>query len=235
MASLDQLVARVRFFIDEPVPANFSNSDIIYAINQAQQEVAKEIVHEYEDYFEKIADLNPNLDGSGNPIPFTGGTVPGTDLYTLPSDFLKFKRIERSDTGELIPAYDLNEKAAKVTVTSSYNGYTPIGYYVTGNSVGFTPVPTSIIPIRMYYVYRPVDLSDINLGTTDISVLPAEHHDIMAVRAAIDMFMKDESDTKALEDRYNQMLDALRRTLRQRQVQDPKRVRRVDDALGILW
>lgn len=222
MATLANLISRVRFFIDEPSQQNFTDSDISIALNFAQQDVAKEIVHTYEDYFEKQADLNP----AG------GGTVAGTELYALPSDFLKFKRIERTDTGLVLPAIDLNEKyAAPLAPLTGSAVFGPLSFYVTGNSLGLTPVPQSVIPIRLFYVYR---LTDMDLITNPISDIPAEHHDMMSVRASIDMFIKDESDTSALEQRWNFLLDQMHRTLRQRQVQQPKSVRRVSTGGGVL-
>lgn len=218
MATLSQLIGRVRFFIDEPTPQNYTDADITYALNVAQQDVAKEIVHTYEDYFEKQSVLNPG----GNPP----GTIPGVELYALPADFLKFKRIERGDTGETVPALDLNEKIINGTLLNILPiANLGLSFYVSGNNVGFTPTPTSVIPITMTYVYRLADM----VNSSDVSDIPAEHHDMMAVRAALDAFIKDEGITQPLENRWNFLLDQLHRTLRQRQVQEPKRVRQVED------
>lgn len=223
--TLTQLISRVRFLIDEPTPQNFTDSDITLALNVAQQDVSKEIVHIYEDYFEKQADLNP----AG------GGTIAGTEFYTLPSDFLKFKRIERTDTGEPLTPIDQNEKQwnnfGLVTVVTSTM---PLSYYVTGNSLGLNPVPQTVIPIRMTYNYRLPDMDTSNPGTSDVSQIPAEHHDMMAVRAAIDVFLKDQEDTGPLELRWDFLLDQMHRTLRQRQTQTPKHVRRVTGSYGPL-
>lgn len=219
MPNLTTLVARVRFLIDEPTAQNFTDTDIIQAINFAQQDVAKEVTHIYEDYFEKQAALNP----AG------GGTIAGTEFYTLPSDFLKFKRIERTDTGEPITPIDQNEKAwNSQSLVTIIQQSAPLSYYVTGNAVGFNPIPATVIPITMTYVYRIPDLNFITAGVTDISDIPAEHHDMIAVRAAIDMFIKDQEDTTALENRWAFLMDQMHRTLRQRQIQAPKRVRRTD-------
>lgn len=219
--TLTDLTARVRFFIDEPTEQNFKTSDIVIALNIAQQDVAKEIVHEYEDYFEVQAQLNPT----------GGGTIPGQSNYTLPLDFLKFKRVERTDTGETIHPRDQNEES-RVTYTNMQlvASTTAPGYYVMGNTFVVTPIPQSVIPITMTYVQRLVDM----VNPTDVSAIPSEHHDMMAVRAAIDMFIKDESDTSALERRWNQLFDQLQRTLRERQLQEPKRVRRVVEH-GLLY
>lgn len=222
--TLQQLIARTRFFIDEPSQQNFLDSDIISALNRGQEEVTKEINHVYQDYFEKQADLRGDQ--------ATPGTVAGTELYALPSDFLYFKRIERTDTGELIPALnDVNEKTSYSTALMPLilSGGS-LSYYVQDTAVGFTPTPATSIPIRLTYVYRLPDM----VLTTDTSAIPSEHHDLMAIYAAIECFIKDESDTSQFQNLWDQKLGRLVRTLRQRQIQEPKHVRRVDVG-GILY
>lgn len=225
MPNLTALVARVRFLIDEPSAQNFTDADIVSALNVAQQDVAKEITHIYEDYFEKQAALNPT----------GGGTISGVEFYTLPSDFLKFKRIERTDTGEPIMPIDQNEKMWNAqSLVNIVQQNAPLSYFVSGNSVAFNPIPATVIPITLTYVYRLNDMSFVTAGVTDISDVPAEHHDMMAQRAAIDCFVKDQEDTSALQERWNFLLDQMHRTLRGRQIQAPKRVRRVEGT-SVLW
>lgn len=228
MATLATLDTRVRFLIDEPQAQNFTDGDIYTAINIAQQDVAKEITHIYEDYFEKQAALNPS--GTAG-----SGTIPGTEFYTLPSDFLKFKRVERTDTGEPITPIDQNEKMWNSSnLVNIVQQNASLSYYVTGNSIGFNPIPATVIPVTMTYVYRLPDLDFSVPGVSDVSVIPAEHHDMIAVRAAIDCFVKDQEDTTALEKRWDFLLDQMHRTLRGRQIQAPKHVRRVQSS-GILY
>ena len=218
---LSALRARTRFFIDEPTQKNWLDSDLNIAINIAQADVAKEISHIYEDYFIKTADLN----ASGTPP----GTIPGQELYSLPADFIKFKRVERSDLGEALSPIDINEKPLYGTASAPLVSMAGVGngicYYIIGNSVGFTPTPADYIPIRLYYNYRLVDL----VNDSDTSEIPQDYHDMLALRAAIDAFIKDESDTSALERRYNGLFSQLQRTLRNRQTQEPRRVRRTDN------
>jgi hypothetical protein len=221
--TLADMITATRDWIDEPTPQNFTDALITRFLNDAQQIVAAEIVHEYEDYFEIQADLNPS-----NTPP---GTVVGQELYVLPTDFLKFKRIERSDTGETLPALDLNEKVSigggLVPLTI---GGVSLSYYVTGNNVGFTPTPTAAIPIRMTYIQRLTDLA----VSTDISPIPSEHHHLLPIWAAIGCFVKDESDITNFQTLWQEGLDRIRRTLRQRQIQQPKKVRRVSSNYGVL-
>lgn len=217
---------RVRFFIDEPTAKNWSDSDLNNAINRAQEKVAQEITHIYEDYFIKIADLNPG----GNPP----GTIINQEFYTLPSDFLKFKRIERTDYGQAVPPIDINEKTINGTSVPPLvplgGGGIAIAYFVLGNSVGFAPIPQSQIPIRLYYNYRLADL----VNDTDVSDIPADWHDLMSYRAAIDAFVKDEADPSAMWQMWNEGIDRMHRTLRNRQTQEPRRVRRDETATAYL-
>src|ERR1019366_1965404 len=85
------LVARVRTFIDEAVQANYTNTEIIYAINNAQQYIATEITQVNEHYFT-------------NPIPTTITPIvtPITPLYALAADFFKMVRFEIQTTGEQV-------------------------------------------------------------------------------------------------------------------------------------
>lgn len=213
-----QLIARTRFFIDEPVQQNWLDTDILIALNRAQEDVAKEIVQVKEDYFVKVSDLNP----SGTPP----GTIAGQELYNLPPDFFEFKRIERSDTGEALAPVDLNEKDSSNSSLSPASLNNKMGYYVIGSSIGFSPVPQGSIPIRLWYV--PILLDMVN--DADVSLIPSNYHDMMAIRAAIDAFMKDEADTSALERRWDRQVAQLQRTIRNRQIQEPKHVQRVDDS-----
>lgn len=221
--TLNDLITLIRDYIDEPTPQNWSNLQLTRWINRRQQMISVEIMHVYEDYFEIQSALNAT-----SPQP---GTVIGQELYPLPADFLNFKRIERSDTGQMLPAIDINEK---ITIGSSLVPQAISGvvlsYYVVGNYVGFTPTPQAVIPILMTYVQRLTDLEN----GTDVSNIPAEHHHLMAIGASIDAFINDESDTTALQKEWDDGIDRIKRTLRNRQIQQPRHIRQTDVNYGIL-
>lgn len=222
MATLTNLISRVRFFIDEPTPQNWSDSDLTYAINRGQEAVAKEIVHIFEDYFQKQTSFN---------------TVAGQELYPLTTaagaDFLKFKRLERTDTGEMVPFLDINEKIAYgTTLVSLATSNMGLSAYLEGNNLGLTPPPGSVIPLTSTYVYRLADLAN----GSDVSDIPAEWHDMMALYAAIDAIIKDEGNAVPLQNRWAEELNRMQRTIRSRQLQQPRQVRRVQSAdYGVLW
>lgn len=211
---------RVRTFIDEDVQAYYKDSQINYALNQAQQWVANEITQVNEHYF-------------ANPIPTTitvtsaniNGSSPG--LYALATDFNKMIRMEIQSTGEQVPFIDINEKSINnqaippLVNTAGYGA--GLQAYMLGSDVGFAPVPTDTSMIFQYW-YDPIvpDLTN----DTDVSVLPRNFSDIVPTKAAIDMFIKDEDQINNLTWKLNTEMEQLKRAARQRQTQNPKYVRR---------
>ena len=208
--------ARVRFYIDEPAQANFSDADINYAINDVQQVVANDIVQVDEQYFVSTT-------------PTTITMVGNQQYYPLASDFWKMTRMEDQATGLMIPFTDIDSQnnffqtpiPPLVSITQS--GYAAM---IVGNSVGFTPLPTTSGTVVQYF-YVPI-LPDLQ-SDTSTSQIPRQFIDMLAIQAAIDCFIKDESDTTALEKKYARRLEQLVRLARNRQQQNPKKVRRVGD------
>ena len=223
--TLAQLRARTRFYIDEPSQQNFADSDINNALNIAQQEISREIIQVNEDFF------------VGTPV--TVATVGGQELYPMhvdsdgQCDVIKIKRLERQDTGEVLPAVDQNEKSIYgqnvPPLVNTAGAGAGLSWYLLGNSIGFTPIPTGAsINLQYYYVPRLSDMAT----DASISAIPVEFHDIMAIRAGIDCQIKDEADTSQLENRWRERIDQLKRAARDRQVQEPKHVRRTNASSG---
>lgn len=226
--TLAQLRARTRFFIDEPTQQNFADADINISLNVAQQEVAREIIQVNEDFF------------IGAPVAVN--TSSGVDLYPLhvnaldgQCDVIKLKRLERIDTGEVIPAIDQNEKSIYgqnvPPLVNTAGAGSGVSFYLLGNSIGLTPIPFGqSIPLQYYYVPRLGDM----VNDTDTSQIPVEFHELMAIRAGIDCQIKDEADTSQLENRWRERIDQLKRAARDRQIEEPKHVRRTNiQGLGI--
>lgn len=204
-----ELRSRVRFFIDEPTQQNYTDADINTALNVAQDEVQLEIIETFQDYFI-------------SPTPTVINLIAGTETYALATDVVAIKRVEDAATGLEILPLDLNEKVATGTGLPGLLSATPGNWYLVGNYIGFTPPPSMNNTVNYWYVATLPDLTN----DTDVSQIPALHHDILAVRAAIDCLVKDESDVTQLTAIYSRDLDRLKRTLRSRQTQAPKRVRR---------
>lgn len=212
--TLAQVRGRVRFFIDEPIQANFTDSDLNWAINDAQQYVATEISQVDEQYFVATT-------------PTVITTIGGQRFYPLATDFWKMTRLEDVNTGlrlEFASFSDLdNFYANSIPPLVSIN---QAGYQaaIIGNSVAFTPTPAAS-GIQAQYWYVPI-LPDMT-ADTDITSIPRQFVDLLAMKAAIDAMIKDEDDTTALQAMYNVRYNQLVRTTRDRQQQNPKHVTRV--------
>lgn len=209
-----QIRARVRRFIDEPVQANFSNTDIDWAINQAQQEVATEISLVDEKYFV-------------NTTPTVVTSVANQRFYPLANDFWKMTRLEDASTGLRLEFADFANQnnfyadAVPPIVAGNQVGY---GIAIVGNSLAFTPTPTTN-GLTAQYWYVPV-LPDME-SDSDVSAIPPMFIDLLAMQAAIDMMISDEADSSALMTRYTRRFNQLVRATRDRQQQSPRGVSRV--------
>lgn len=212
--TLLQVRNRTRFFIDEPVQANFSDSDLTYAINAAQQEVATEISLVDENFFVVTT-------------PTTITTVGGQRFYPLADDCQVITRLEDVSTGLRLEfsrfADQDNFYANNIPPLVAVN-QAAFSIAIVGNSIALTPTP-SVSGLAMQYWYVPV-LPDLVLDT-DASSIPPAFIDLLAIRAAIDAMIKDEDDTTALTQRYNQRFNQLVRSTRTRQQQNPRGVTRV--------
>lgn len=215
--TLTDLIARTRTYIDESTQANYTNTEITYAINDAQQFLATEITQVDELYF-----VNPT------PITITPITNPITPTYALASDFFKLIRMEISTTGEVVPFINFNEKSIDnlsippLVNTAGY-GAGMQAYIIGSDYVGFTPPPTDS-GMQFQYWYAPI-IPDLVAGT-DVSILPRPFVDLLSQMAAVDMFIKDEDSINSLELKINRLIDQVKRAARQRQKQNPKYVRR---------
>lgn len=211
--TLLQIRQRVRRFIDEPQAANYSDSDINWAINTAQQEVATEISLVDEKYFVATT-------------PTVITSVANQRFYPLATDFWKMTRLEDATTGLRLEFADFSQQnnffadAVPPLVASNQIGY---GMSIVGNSLAITPTPTTN-GVSCQYWYVPV-LQDMT-SDADTSAIPTMFIDLLAIQASIDMLISDEDDTTQLETKYNRRFNQLVRATRDRQQQSPKMVSR---------
>lgn len=216
--TLANIRQRVRFYIDEPVQANFTDSDLNYAINDAQQYVANEITQVDENYMVSSTPTIINI-------------LANQQYYALPLDFNKCVRVVDTTTGISIPFSDINSQNVVVPQVLPNVAYGGVGFnaIIVGNSIGFTPIPTSntFTPV-FYYVPNVPDL----VADTDVSIIPRNFIDLVAIQASIDARIKDEDDTSALERKYDRLIKQLTRTARNRQQSTPKKVQRVTGLSG---
>jgi len=219
--TVQDMQARVAFLIDDNSGKNYSPSDLTAALNVGQDNVAKEFVNLGVGWFEQAADLNP----TGNPP----GTIPGQELYALPTDFVKFIRVERTDTGLPMTPINMNDKVISGTTNPTItSGFAVYNYYITGQYMGVNPIPTTAIPIRLWYSYLLPRL----ILITDVCQIQANWHDMVCVSAAWDFVGKDAGITGTLEKQWNRYMMQLHQTEGSRQIQSPRGVTQTHASYG---
>lgn len=212
--TLLQSRTRVRMFLEEPQQANYADSDINFAINVAQQEVATEISLVDEKYF---IDTTPSVITS----------IAGQRFYPLATDFWKMTRAEDLTTGlrmEFAEFSDQNNFFADSVPPLVAQNQIGFSLSIMGNSLAINPTP-SVSGVGINYWYVPI-LPDM-VNDSDTSQIPPMFMDLLAIQAAIDMLISDEDDTTALERKYARRFNQLVRATRDRQQQNPKTVSRM--------
>ncbi|SRR6266852_462857 len=214
--NLGYLRSRTRFYIDEPLQANFSDSNINASINEAQQDIITEIVQVDEDYFISGTPTAIQMDGTN-------------ERFALAADFYKMVRIEYAATGQRIPFFTFREKNSygeNIVPFSNVGAFgTMTQAYILGNFVGFNPLQTDPGVVVQYW-YAPI--AQDMVSDADATIVPRMWADLLAIQAAIDCYINDEDDTSALERKYNRKITRMRSLARQRQQQNPKHVIRTN-------
>lgn len=199
---LSDLITTVRDYIDEPTADNWTNIEITRRINEAHRFYYNKIIQYSEDYFYTTTDYS-----------LTTGTTTDVQDYPLPSDCMRVRRIETTDTPPI--PYTIVEMYMK----DYYAGVAGRPYalasgqricFIRGNHVSFRNQYTETA--RMHYIYRPPDLSTLASDEAFNGLLP-EHHDIVAVRAAWMCKVKDEALTSQLQRIEAEMAENLTNTI----------------------
>lgn len=169
--NLEDIRNQVRAFLDEPVAADWTDTELNQLINARYHQVYTAVI----DSFENYADLKTA----------TTDIVADQQEYELQIDFLKIRRVEinyDSNTTTYKRALpttldqvlkDLGDANSGVTVVVN-----PV-YYVRGNIIGFIPIPDEAVTdgIKTWYYAKQSDLDD----DSDEINLPYPDRDFMLI------------------------------------------------------
>jgi len=220
--TLLQVIDTARALVNEPLSAGrtfpdntssfWTDSILIDYFNVIQQDVSLEVMQSFEDYFLTQTTLNISAN---------------VTEYTLPTDFVKIRRVE-DIRGSINPVeirpVTLNDKAAGNRIFTEVSGiFVGGGYYIKGDTIVFTQTPatTEDSSIRVYYVKS---LADISAGSS-ISEIPTEHHRVLVWGMVKYMLFQQQSDTTKADEEYQRLLIKLRMQAENRQIQRPRRVK----------
>lgn len=220
--TLVEVIDAARALLNEPrdssstFPDNtsgfWSDSILTNYFNRVQEEVAAELVQVYEDFFVTQT---------------TVSIVAGTTDYSLPSDFVKMRRLEQlsgsNDPLEIQPI-SMNDPGSYVgldifSATSPYGGYFLRGTQLV---LGNTPTVSQPSGVRMFYVQR---LPEIASGTST-SPIPQEFHRALVWGVVKYALHQQQSDNNFATIEYEKHIAKIRQQAEDRQVQRSRQVKR---------
>lgn len=184
-----------------------SQSRLDVWINMAYRHIYQKVVDLSEDYFLTST---------------TFSTSTSIDTYSLPSDMMQLRRVEKYQSGndsvlnlELWPQ-DLNDLRDNTF---------PERYILQGNNMRIIPTPSQGDVIKLDYIPTITTLS----ASSDEPATPSDHHEIIAYYAALQIKVKEESDANGIRVIYGDLLDQLMQTLEARQTQRSRQIRYTED------
>lgn len=157
---LSDLQVNVRTYLDESQQVDFTNTEVLYAINYAYHTVVSKVVEVYQEFYLTTT-------------PKSYSTVANQQEYTLDTTLLKIERVEinmnpsdANSQAQRAAAIRLDEiQTAKNSSLLNGSSLSQTGYYVIGSQasqkIGFVPVPTETGTnnISVWGIEAPSDLS----------------------------------------------------------------------------
>lgn len=187
-----EIKAYVASLVDDLSFGYFTQAELLRYINQEIRETQKKLIAAGNNWYVKIDQSQ--------------STVVNQIAYSVPTDFLKFNRIELVDNpGVNETRYPL----CSIVLSQKDNVYTdfqPIGFYLLKSTLYLTPVPTIVKTIRMYYTYL---IPEVVLDA-DIPDVPVEYHEYVANLVAAKCFLKDGRDPGFIMASVKMVEDALK-------------------------
>lgn len=195
-----QLKTLVWSWLDDPLGAYFTDSQVSVWLNNAQKETQKQLLQAGDNYY----------------VTKMGGlTIQNQDTYALPTDFRfchKFEIVMLGTTGVNEQRYTMTEVTYQQLEQVSQTTGTPACYNFRRNIVTMRPIPDNAYVIYLHQSYEVVDM----VNPTDLPDIPVQYHEYLAVLATLDGFLKDQRDPTpfiAKRDAYLMLFkqDAVRR------------------------
>lgn len=164
----------VAYYLDDLQFGYFTETQVGTWLNAAQKRVQKRLLQAGENYYLRCVQTT---------------LVYNQNDYVLPEDFKKLHRLEIVVSGTA-PSETVNPV---VPITLNQRDFIPIGngmpcvYSFKRSRITIQPAPDSTYVMRMFYSY---EIADMTLNTDEPDV-PETYHELIALYAAEDGFLKD--------------------------------------------
>lgn len=208
----------VLYWLDDLEGGYFTPTQVNAWLNNAQLEVQKQLIQAGQYWYLKCASTQ---------------TIQNIDCYSLPADFLKCNRLELRVQGSASPNNvwaTLEDMSLNEASNLNFGVAQPTAYTIGKDCLILRAIPDTTYPMKLHYQYRVTPM------TSDLNVpdVPEQYQEYIAVLAAWDGKLKDESDPSILRAKREYYVDMMKKDTIQRNRAQPRRVIRtmVDDGGG---
>lgn len=149
--------------------------------------------------------------------------------YDLPADFYKLRGVDlvhgANDSSSMLPFNFQERNRYKNSLIFDYtrNGITGSRYRLYGNKIKFTPIPDNNEKVLLWYT----PTAEILENDADLLDGVNGYEELVIIKTAIKMMNKEESDTSALERRYQEIWERVMTTAPNRDAANPESVQDV--------
>lgn len=207
-------------WLDDVNNGYFTVAQVNQWLNNAQREVQKLVEQSFEGRFEKCVETT---------------TVVNQREYQIPTDMKRVVRLELVLQGSSFE----NESVQRLDkITPNQQDFftervsTPRAYYFKNNQIILVPAPNIAKTLRLTYTYRLADM--VNDG--DVSEIPEDYHEMMAVLATLDGLYRDGRDPGPMIEKRKYYEQQLKRDAEQRHIDSPRTVvQTIEDDFEGYW
>lgn len=195
------------YWLDDLNFGYFTQTQVKRWLNNAQQEAQKILIQSSENWFLDCV---------------TTTCVANQPNYALPDDFLKLNRLQVVEN----PGTSSEDRTQIFGVVLSQDKLLtqspafPAAYYLKSNQLILVPVPDSTYTLRMDYTFRLADM----VLDGDVSDIPEQYHEYIALLAAISGFLKDDRNPSSLLAKKQWYEELFKRDSEDRKVDAPREV-----------
>lgn len=208
-------------YLDDLQFGYFSEAQVKVWLNNAQRKVQRLLIEAKQNFYLKCVETQTQVNICN---------------LVLPLDFMIAHRVEMVLSG-VFPNESKTTLAPITLMQQDLLGPTPStpqAYYFKRNNLCFAPIPDNTYTIRLTYSYEVTDM----VNDSSVPDVPERYHELLAIYAAIDGFLKDDRDNAYLMKIADDYIAMMKRESQQRQEQESRRVVNMDSdwgGLGDIW
>lgn len=203
--TLAELRTLVLSWLDDPLAGYYTPAQVNVFLNNNQRTVQKRLIKAKQNHYVRCVQTT---------------LVVNQADYVLPEDFKDLNRLELITSG--LPPNETKSPLGPITLNQqdmipSMTG-TPMAYVFKKNRLVLYPAPDVAYPLRLFYTYSVTDM----VNDSDVPDVPEDYHELIALLAAQDGFLKDGRSSDLLNKKLKEFQEQMDQDLQERSMDQPR-------------